>query len=328
MFYLGTDGDPGGMEQRTALLSHELAHQWFPDMIRMNDGYGAWLSEGWSEFSSIDFLSTLHDPGWANGMFSYYGLLYQYAIEPWDDYGLTSKESVQVSNPWAYQIITYYKGATVTATLRSVLGEEVFYKAVRQLYSDLAGKDETYETKDLQKYFEDASGQDLQWLFDEWVYRTGFPIYTVGVSRGTTAEGRSKATVTIGRGTSVTGHDFRMPVKLRLVTNAGDQDHVEILDQAQSTFTWEHDGRLVRVQVDPDQTFIRRLLPALPGDLDLSGEVDGIDLIYVSWAQDSSFFHGWNFLPYADMDGSGTVGSEDLQAVTNAFGANSDEVQP
>lgn len=329
MFYFGAGGGgPWHESQRTALFAHELGHQWFPDMMKNNDHYGAWLSEGFAEYASILFMASVEGEDYATGTFDQYGLMYQYYV-PWQlDYGLTSKESVQVEDGWVYQLVTYFKGATVANTIAKVVGMPVFLKAIKKLYADVAGKDAYYDTKRLQEYLEEAHGKPLQWLFDQWVYGTGYPTYTVGVKRVAGEGGKPRVAVRVQRASSVADRKFTMPVKFQLVTDTGDEDHVETVDQDDMTFTFDLPGRLARVRLDPDRTFIRRVVPELAGDADLSGEVDGIDMLYAVWARDGSIGQSPNFIPWLDFNRNGMIDATDVGAVLDNFGRRSDEVQP
>ena len=57
--------------------------------------------------------------------------------------------------------------------LREVVGDEIFWKAVNRYLNEF--KNESVETADLQRVFEETSGRRLDWFFDQWVYKAGFP---------------------------------------------------------------------------------------------------------------------------------------------------------
>jgi len=328
MFLMGgSGGGNNDSHQRTALFAHELGHQWFPDMNKSDDIYGrAWLSEGFAEFSSIYYMSSLHGEDYLNRVFDYYGVLYRYLV-PWSaDYGLVSEDVYNVSQGWTYLIVTYYKGSTVVNTIRQVIGKSAFLKAVKNLHVDHAGKDEYYDTVDLMQYFEDAFGEDLQWLFDQWVYGKGYPVYQVDVERHEDVDGDPIVRVVVSRGSSHSGVSFSMPVTIEVVTEEGEKEYVEFIDQEEMTFEYGLDSRLVKVRFDPERTFIKEVNPGLAGDMDLSGEVDGIDMLYASWAQQGSVGYSPNFLPFVDFDRDGIVDAEDLEQVTGNFGTTSVEV--
>ncbi len=330
MFLLGSGGGGHwGEDQRTALFAHELGHQWFPDILKNNDSWGAWLSEGFAEFLSVWYMSSLSDESYLQGILESYGMMYRYFVPAYMDYGLTSKESQYVSDATVYQIVTYYKGAVVTNMIRKVLGDTAFLKALANLYADFAGKEAWYDTKVLQKYFEEAHGDSLSWLFDAWVYGKGYPIYTVDVTRLAPEEdGKGRVRVRVRRSSNIAGQKFSAPIQFTLVTDQGEEVRTEWVDQDDMAFDWTHEGRLVRVRFDPERVFIKRVDPGLSGDMDLSGEVDGVDLLYAAWAQNGRIGQSFNFLPYVDFDANGVVDQADLKQVTSNFGRTGEEVQP
>lgn len=316
--------------QRTALIAHELGHQWFPDMMKSGDPYGAWLSEGFAEFLSVSYMAHLFGDDYAEGVFDQYGVIYIYYVPRSSDYALTSKESQWVSDPTIYQIVTYYKGATVANTIRSVIGNNAWITALQNLYKDYAGKDAYYDTKTLQKYLEQAYGQKLDWLFNEWVYGRGYPIYTFDVSRLRGSDSIERVQVRVRRAANFESLKFSMPITFRVVTEKGETDHVEFVDQDDMSFIYELDSRLIKVKFDPLRTFIKRVVPGLPGDADFSGEVDGIDLLYIAWAYGSALGKSFGFLPWVDFDGNAMNDDKDKALVLDNFGSNSDieEVTP
>ena len=331
MFLLGAGGGGGhwGADQRTALFAHELGHQWFPDMMKNNDAWGAWLSEGFAEFSSVYYMSSIQDESYLQGTFESYSMMYRYFVPPYQDYGLTSKESQYVSDATVYQIVTYYKGAVVTNMIRKVLGDSAFLQALKDLYADMAGQEAWYDTKVLQQYFEKGYGGSLAWLFDPWVYGTGYPIFTVEVTRLLPREGgQARVRVRVQRTPSIPGRVFDLPITFAVVTDQGEEPHTEWVNQDDQVFEWPHEGRLVKIRFDPERVFIKRVSPGLAGDMDLSGEVDGVDLLYAAWAQNAQVGQSFNFLPYVDFDANGVVDQTDLAQVVENFGTSSVEVQP
>lgn len=327
MFLMGTGGGPGwGESERTALFAHELGHQWFPDMLKNNDAWAAWLSEGFAEFLSIYFMASLEGESYLQGTFESYGILYRYFVPQNKDYGLTSKESQWVSDALIYQIVTYYKGAAVVNMLRQVLGEPTFLDAMKKLYEDYAGKEAWYDTATLKTYLETAYGSPLDWLFDPWVYGKGYPIYVVDVERlQPQADGKGRIRVSITSRWSTGSAAYPLPITFSIVTDKGEETHTEWIDASEKMFEWSHDGRFVRLRIDPERSYIKRVSAALDGDMDLSGEVDGIDLLYVAWAQGGKIGQTYNFLSYVDFDANGLVEKSELDLVMAAFGSTSED---
>lgn len=319
---LGNAGRGYDEVERRALLAHELGHQWFPDIMMNNDGWAAWLSEGFAEYSSISYMAAVEGAQWAQSYYDHYAMLYTYYI-PWTrDYGLTSMESQYVSSSWVYQVVTYFKGAHVVHTLEQIMGTEAFLGAIRDLYDEVAGRDAYYNTDGLRRILEARHGESLDWFFTQWIYNKGYPIYTVGVLPDPEA---GTVEVRVSRDSNYQFNSFRMPVTFGVVGDRGETRETVWVEEDEQTFTFDVQGRFVRVKFDPDRVFIKRVGPQLPGDQDLSGEVDAIDLLYTAWGQGGALGYNYNFLPRADLDFSGTVDGDDLAIVLDGFGRTLDD---
>ena len=314
---------------RTALFAHELGHQWFPDMIKSNDNWAAWLSEGFAEYLSTEYMGTVVGADYPTAVYNSYGEMYMYFIPDAQDYGLSSMDSQYVSDSSVYQVVTYYKGAIVCHILEKYVGTDVWNQALRAMYDALAGKEAYYTTYDFKAYLEAAAGRDLTDVFMNWVFKKGFPTYTVDVTRTMSDAGAPRATVRVRQVSSTKYNDFKMPVQLALVTEAGETLVEVAVDVADQTFTFDLDSRLVRVRFDPARNFLKHVNPGLPGDMDLSGEIDGIDLMYTAWAQGSSAYgYSDNFHAAVDFDRNAQVDEVDLALVTDGFGRSSEGGAP
>lgn len=308
--------------QRTALIAHELAHQWFPDMMKLKDSNAAWLSEGFAEFSSVWYMNSVVGEDYDKRVFSQYSLLYRWFVSPQADYGLTSKKAGKVSDPLVYQLVTYYKGATVTNMIKEIIGPQAFITGIKKMHAEIAGKDSYYDTNDLKKYLEEASGMDLTSLFEQWIFNPGWPIYSVRLVRGLNERDIS---VIVKRGSNIEGRVFSMPVTLLMITDSGEQIFTEMLDKDEQTFTYNLKGRLIRMRFDPNHVFIKKVVPSLMGDADLSGDVDGLDLLYVAWANGGVVGQSWNYIEQADLDNNGSVNDNDLTQLLENFGKIDEE---
>ncbi|MFN5347398.1 MAG: M1 family metallopeptidase, partial [Bacteroidota bacterium] len=173
----------GGMEHQTIsfinnfgheLMAHELAHHWFGDKITCNTWEDIWLNEGFATYLS--------------------GLPYEYYYPP--NYWLQFKKvkinsvtslkwgSVKCSDTTSVGRIfnsrlTYNKGAMILHQLRFILGDQTFFTALRNYLSDpsLAFKNAT--TSNLKNHFENASGLNLDYYFNEWYEGEGYPSYKI-----------------------------------------------------------------------------------------------------------------------------------------------------
>ncbi|MBF2064466.1 MAG: M1 family metallopeptidase [Calothrix sp. C42_A2020_038] len=161
-----------------SLVVHELAHQWFGDLIVIKHWSHAWVKEGMATYSET--MWTEHEYGADDA--AYYRLQ--------DARGYFSEDTERYRRPMVthvyreaielYDRHIYEKGACVYHMIRTELGEELFWKAIQTFVQDNAHK--TVETIDLLRAIEKATGRNLTFLFDQYVYRGGHPDYNVTYS--------------------------------------------------------------------------------------------------------------------------------------------------
>jgi aminopeptidase N len=157
------DGTP------TSLIAHELAHQWWGDLLTCADWRHLWLNEGFASY--FDHLYHEH----ARGRNEFDFLVYKSqraAIE--SDARDGRKPIVSVGS---YGTNLYPRSAAVLHMLRFILGDELFWKAIRSYAS--AYRHRPVETNDLKRSIEESTGLNLHWFFEQWVYRAGYPRFEV-----------------------------------------------------------------------------------------------------------------------------------------------------
>ncbi len=153
------------------LLSHELAHQWFGDLVTTKDWSNIWLNEGFATY--FQALYFLHSRGEEEFAYEMYGKLKDYL----EEYKKYSRPIVVRYYKWAEELFdrhTYPKGALVLHSLRSYLGDETFRKGIKNYLEK--HKFSSVDTEDFKKAMEEVAGEDLTWFFDQYVYSAGHPV--------------------------------------------------------------------------------------------------------------------------------------------------------
>ncbi len=166
-------------EDLDGLISHELAHQWFGDLITCKSWEHIWLNEGWATYSTALWFEDRdgYDAGYLR---SVYGSLRGVAASDQIGRDDASWRPGMVSNvykhPWeTFRRLSnpYPKGASILHMLRMKLGEELFFKGVG-VYVDRF-KHGSAETDDFRKVLEEVSGLSLEQFFEQWCERPGTP---------------------------------------------------------------------------------------------------------------------------------------------------------
>ncbi|KAJ1919335.1 hypothetical protein H4219_002023 [Mycoemilia scoparia] len=165
--------------QRVAyVVCHELAHQWFGNLVTMEWWSELWLNEGfatWVGTLAVDYIY----PEW-NSWTTFIVDDFDRALQ------LDSKRSshpIQVPVPRSSQItqifdaISYSKGASTIRMLSSFIGLDTFLKGIRQYLKK--HKYNNASTDDLWSALSDASGQDVSKFMNLWTKQVGYPVLTV-----------------------------------------------------------------------------------------------------------------------------------------------------
>lgn len=222
------------------LIPHEIAHLWWGETVSDNLGADTWLHEGLATFSD-----------------------YCYRLEKSPDkrarrevlFGLLNK-AIPVGNPktlsileggakHAYGFLVYERAAFVVQTLKHILGEELFLKALRSYIEAFRGK--KAETADFIRIVNSVSNKDLNWFFDFYLRGGKVPRYRVK-----SIEIGSKVRGTLYQ-ENVPKH-FRMPLALEFLTNKRSfRKEVEVKGSKKKfSFDLERGENVLRVTIDPD----------------------------------------------------------------------------
>ncbi len=157
------------------LVSHELAHQWFGDLLTCRDWAQAWLNEGFATFMEAVWREA--DLGSDEYLYDIFECLTIYLKEESERYRRpivcnVFRDPIEIFDRHLYQ-----KSAVVLHMLRGNLGEARFWRALRHYVRTNAGK--SVETIDLIRAIEESTGRNLRGFFGQWIYREGHPILEV-----------------------------------------------------------------------------------------------------------------------------------------------------
>lgn len=159
------------------VISHELAHMWFGDLVTMGWWNGIWLNEAFATFAEMRATDAFR-PEWQRWVS--FGLSRTAAFDV-DSLESTRPIEFEVVSPadaeGMFDILTYEKGAGVVRMLEQYLGEQAFQAGLR-LYLDRHRLGNT-ETTDLWDALEEASGEPVRRIADSWIFQGGYPLVAV-----------------------------------------------------------------------------------------------------------------------------------------------------
>jgi aminopeptidase N len=179
----------GGMEAATAIMYgensvtgerttrwrnviiHEIAHQWFGNAVTEQDWDDVWLSEGFATYFTLLFIEHAYGRDeFVAGLRSSAGRVFsQYADDP--GYRIVHDDLNDMSRVTSGA--TYQKGSWILHMLRGRMGDEAFWQGIRSYYARHMNGNAT--TTDFRVAMEEASGQDFETFFQQWLYSGGNP---------------------------------------------------------------------------------------------------------------------------------------------------------
>ncbi len=153
------------------LVSHELAHQWFGDLLTCRDWSQAWLNEGFATY--FECLWREEDLGYDEYLYDVFVSLERYLDEDRRRYRRPIvfnryRDPIELFDRHLYQ-----KGAAVLHMLRGELGDARFFRSIARYVAQNAQRN--VETIDLIRAVEEATGRNVRAFFDRWVFGSGHP---------------------------------------------------------------------------------------------------------------------------------------------------------
>ena len=217
------------------LVSHEMTHQWFGDLVTCKDWTNTWLNEG---------FATLGASLWEEHYYGADASSYRYWRE--QNTWMQSRELYPIPIVWRdindsveYAGNVYEKAGWVLHMLREQMGDEAFFRALHHYL-------ETYRLQnvvsaDLTKSIEESSGTNVDQFFDQWIYGAGAPRFVVRSSYDETAK---KVNLIVRQTQKVEGHVglFRVPVEVSITTSSGEKVFPIEVSKDEETFTFSVDG--------------------------------------------------------------------------------------
>ena len=240
----------GGMEHQTItslgncgeyLIVHELAHQWWGDMITCNDFHNIWMNEGFAVYSEALWTE-----------FTYGKEMYHHEM-------LKSKYfregTVYVPDDSDYNRIfdvhlTYDKASWVLHMLRHVVGDSIFFDILHSYHDDTRYRYGTITTEQFRDVCEDVSGMQLDAFFQQWIYEEYYPNY---IYQWTTNNNGGSWNIELTIEQTQTNHIFTMPIDVAVETAFGDTTLVVQNSLAVQHFSLTVNGEPTGISLDPDE---------------------------------------------------------------------------
>ncbi|HUZ61523.1 MAG TPA: M1 family metallopeptidase [Hanamia sp.] len=226
-------------------ISHELFHHWFGDLVTCESWSNITLNESFADYS--EYLWREHEHGKDDADALNYQEMQQYLLS-----GSSDKDLVRFyykNREDVFDAVSYNKGGRILNMLRNYVGDAAFFKSLNE-YLNLY-KFKPAEAQELRLAFEDVTGQDLNWFWNEWYYGSGQPTldinynYTDGVER------------VIVDQTQNTGKIFKIPTAIDVYSSGPNKKRYKVwLDNKADTFYFASPQKPSLVNLDADKVLL------------------------------------------------------------------------
>lgn len=245
---------------KEALFPHEISHQWWGNLVSVDNAADSWIVEALATYSALMFLEDTVGTDTPKRFLSYYQSNLRSltdAGDPVESAGpLVLGDRLTSSRfPNALAAIVYGKGAWVMHMLRAELGRERFSEFLTNLtseFSDTLLTTDTFRESAARYLPDDADDRHLIDFFDQWVYGTGVPHLSVNWSA---TENGIEGRITQW---DVPDH-FAVPLTMDVATASGTVRHKVMTDGSVTEFSFAAAGPVLGVVLDPDQVLLAEI---------------------------------------------------------------------
>ncbi|MDQ6889475.1 MAG: M1 family metallopeptidase [Bacteroidota bacterium] len=230
------------------VIAHELFHQWFGDLVTTESWSNITLNESFADYSE-----TLWDT-------------YRYGKDAGDEH-IEENRQTYLSNPAnftkdlvrfyysnkedVFDQVSYPKGGSILHMLRSYVGDSAFFKSLN-LYLNTY-KFKNAEAHQLRLVFEQVTGQDLNWFWNQWYFGSGQPDLTINYDYN-----NGKARVIIDQ-TQETGKLFKLPMAIDVYSDGANKKRYRVwAENKADTFYFPSAKKPSLINVDAEKVLVSR----------------------------------------------------------------------
>ena len=245
------------IRQSEGLVSHELAHQWFGDLVTCKDWSHLWLNEGFATY--YETLFNGHQNGHDAMVYELYGWARMITSQT-DDVNAIVRRTYNGPGE-LFGWLAYQKGGWVLHMLRSQLGEDLYRRCIKTYLE--RHQHANVVTEDLRRVIEELSGRSYDQFFDQWVFHAHHPELEVSYNWDESAKLAKLAIRQVQR-LSDQVLLFNFPLTIRFRGGFGTIDHTIQVMQKEQEFSLALESAPEIVRLDPDYTVLAKVAFTVP----------------------------------------------------------------
>ena len=228
-----------------SVIAHELFHHWFGDLVTTESWSNITLNESFANYS--EYLWAEHRHGKDAADDHAYEDMQGYLMSRSDNKDLVrfyykNKEDI-------FDAVSYNKGGRILNMLRNYVGDSAFFKSLNRYLT--LHKFQSAEAQQLRLAFEEVTGQDLNWFWNQWYYGSGQPTLDINYNY---SDGRSRVIVDQ---TQTSGKIFKLPVAIDVYSEGAHKKRYKVwLHNKSDTFYFASDKKPSFINVDADKVLL------------------------------------------------------------------------
>ncbi|MBC7910875.1 MAG: DUF3458 domain-containing protein, partial [Pyrinomonadaceae bacterium] len=155
------------------------------------------------------------------------------------------------------------------------VGDEIFWKALNAYLNEF--KFSSVESRDLQRTFERISGRSLEWFFEQWVYKAGYPELRVRSTYNTSSQQLTLSVTQTQSQLANTPAVFQLPVEIEIATSSGTRTERIEINKREQSFNFQLEGRPLMVMFDKRAGILKKIDFQQPRSMAAYLMLDGAD---------------------------------------------------
>jgi aminopeptidase N len=227
-------------------IAHELFHQWFGDLV---------TAESWSNITVNESFANYSEYLWNE---------YKYGKDAADEHNLEDMQGYVMSGSEnkhlvrfnyatemdVFDAVSYNKGGRILHMLRKYVGDEAFFKSLQNYLT--TNKFKSGEAAQLRLAFEEVTGRDLNWFWNQWYYGAGHPKFEIASSY----DGPTEKLMVVVKQTQKGDKVFKMPVDIDVYIGKDKARNTVWLQNRVDTFYFNYGSKPSLVDFDGDRTLL------------------------------------------------------------------------
>ena len=228
------------------VIAHELFHQWFGDLVTAESWSNLTVNESFANYS--EYLWNEHKYG--------KDAADEHNFKDMEGYlqsGSESKDLVRFNyadKEDMFDAVSYNKGGRILNMLRNYVGDDAFFKSLNNYLN--TNKFKSGEAGQLRLAFEEVTGEDMNWFWNEWYYGNGHPKLNINYSYD---DANGKAQVVVEQ-TQKTGKIFKLPIAIDIYNGVNKIRNKVWIENQIDTFTFNYAKKPDLINIDADKILL------------------------------------------------------------------------